>query len=235
MSSGVIEFNESVINCGTVDSSKLCWFNPSYCLAVVAARAFAADGVSLKIQGLESGGRLDNLPIYSSATDDVTPTVIGPAEVLLSDADASFLGSIGLTLLCGRKNSDQAVFGTIRSIQQPQEFFDSESYTRFFREQVNISWVFVEGYFSQRIRLLVRELCPGRQDPRPIQDWLNEFIKPLQIITPQMQMQRPLSDGFIYIDSAPGLPGVNICRLSVTPQIFHQLPDASLISLRFPL
>ena len=109
------------------DHSKFSWQNSAYAMAVNINRSFKEYGWCSRIRGIESGGAVQELPVYSFPTDDGGADMKCPTEIAISDRREAELAKNGFMPLIHKKNSDMAAFIGAQSLQKPVEYDDPDA------------------------------------------------------------------------------------------------------------
>ena len=76
------DFEEEVVGS---DPTKFAWANSAYTMATNINKSFKLYGWCTQIRGIESGGAVENLPVYSFPTDDGGVDMTCPTEIAISD------------------------------------------------------------------------------------------------------------------------------------------------------
>ena len=109
------------------DTDKFVWSNAAYAMATNINHAFSQYGWTSRIRGVESGGRVDNLPVHTFPSDDGGVDMKIPTETAISDRREQELAKAGFMPLIHKKNSDVAAFLSAQSLQKPQEYDDPDA------------------------------------------------------------------------------------------------------------
>ena len=99
--------------------------NAAWAFAARVADSFSY-GWPAAIRGMEGGGRVEGLPLYSCVTDegDIAPKC--PTEVAITDRREFELSRLGFLPLCHYKSTDFAVFLSSSSCQSPRHHVELE-------------------------------------------------------------------------------------------------------------
>ena len=103
------------------DNEDFCWGNTSFALASRMADSFAKYRWCSNIIGPQSGGAVENLPLYQFEQSGEIQTKI-PTEVLISERREYELAEEGFIALTMRKGSDNAAFFSANSVLRPKVF-----------------------------------------------------------------------------------------------------------------
>jgi type VI secretion system protein ImpC len=96
------------------------WGNSVFALGRRITAAFAREGSCDHIQGMETGGKVQRLPVHIVRVDD-EPVVTGPCAVALSQRRASELVRLGFIPLVSIRNTDEAAFLAVPSCHRSHE------------------------------------------------------------------------------------------------------------------
>ena len=126
---GAFEFQELPIGKDGVPVEtgvdRYCWKNAAFCMAQCMSDAFAYHGWAVAIRGLESGGKVEGLPIhYFASEENPDVRVQCPTQVPLAMSKDAILGKVGFLPLLYELNSAHAVFIGGQTVHKPKAFDD---------------------------------------------------------------------------------------------------------------
>jgi len=109
------------------ESDKYCWMNAAYSMGLCMSNAFRDYGWSVAIRGLESGGKVEGLPIHYFTSEHSDTRVQCPTELPLPMSKDAILGKVGFLPLLYELNSNHAVFLGGQTVHKPKTYDDSEA------------------------------------------------------------------------------------------------------------
>jgi type VI secretion system protein ImpC len=207
------EFEEDTLN--------FTWANSAFAMGANIARAFTLYGWCARIRGVESGGAIESLPVYTFPTDDGGLDQKCPTEIAITDRREVELSSCGIAPLIHRKNSDSAVFVSVNSLRQPVVYDDPDA-TAEARLAVRLPYLFAGCRFAQYIKCLVRDRSGAfteRGDlQRYLQDWLLNYVDAdPSNSSEELKARKPLAGAEIIVDDVPGNPERRVGKLYLRP------------------
>ena len=104
------------------EGDRYCWMNAAYCMAQCMSDAFAYYGWAVGIRGLESGGKVEGLPIHYFTSEHSDTRVQCPTEVPLPMNKDAILGKVGFLPLLYELNTNHAVFIGGQTVHKPKQF-----------------------------------------------------------------------------------------------------------------
>ena len=107
------------------ESDQYSWMNAAYCMGLCMSNAFRDHGWAVSIRGLESGGKVEGLPIHYFTSEHSDTRVQCPTELPLPMSKDAILGKVGFLPLLFELNSNHAVFMGGQTVHQPKKYDDS--------------------------------------------------------------------------------------------------------------
>lgn len=107
------------------ETDKYCWTNAAYSMATCMSHAYTDHGWAVNIRGLESGGKVEGLPIHYFTSKHSDTRVQCPTEVPIPMSKEKQLGNVGFLPLVFELNSAHAVFLGGQTVHKPKEYDDS--------------------------------------------------------------------------------------------------------------
>ena len=203
------------------DSSKYCWSNAAYSMAVNINRSFKEYGWCSRIRGIESGGDVQGLPVHTFPSDDGGVDMKCPTEVAISDRREAELSACGLMPLIHRKNSDMAAFIGAQTLQKPMEYDDPDA-TSNAALSARLPYLFATCRFAHYLKCIVRDKV-GSFKSRPemqkwLQSWINNYVDgdPTNS-TEETKSRKPLANAEVVVDEVEGSPGYYSAKFFMKP------------------
>ncbi len=215
------------------DSSKFCWANSAYAMAVNINQAFKEYGWCTQIRGIESGGLVTDLPTHTFPTDDGGVDMKCPTEIAISDRREAELAKSGFMPLVHRKNSDLAAFIGAQSLQQPAEYEDPDA-TANARLAARLPYLFATCRFAHYLKCIVRDKIGSFAEKDDMQKWLSnwiiQYVEPNPAVATDIQKARkPLAGAEVVVEEIADDPGYYTSKFYLRP---HYQLEGLTVSLR---
>ena len=213
------------------DSAKFCWANAAYAMATNITRSFKLYGWCSRIRGIESGGAVEGLPVYSFPTDDGGVAMKCPTEISISDRREAELAKNGFMPLIHKKNSDFAAFIGAQSLQKPQEY-DDPAATANANLSARLPYLFASCRFAHYLKCMVRDKIGSTMSRGQLEGWLTSWI--LQYVGPEdapesYKATHPLSEAKVVLEANEENPGYYSAKFFLKP---HYQLEGLTVSLR---
>jgi type VI secretion system protein ImpC len=224
------DFEEDV---GGNDSSRFTWANSAYAMAVNINRSFKEYGWCSRIRGVESGGAVDGLPVYSFPTDDGGVDMTCPTEIAIGDRREAELAKNGFMPLVHRKNSDVAAFIGAQSLHKPAEFDDPDA-TANSNLGARLPYLFATCRFAHYLKCMVRDKIGSFKERAEMERWLSTWIYQYVDGDPansseSTKARKPLAAAEVVVEEVEGNPGYYSSKFFLRP---HYQLEGLTVSLR---
>jgi type VI secretion system protein ImpC len=215
------------------DSSKFCWANAAYAMAVNINRSFKEHGWCSRIRGVESGGAVEGLPAHSFPTDDGGIDLKCPTEIAISDRREAELAKNGFMPLLHKKNTDLAAFIGAQSLQKPPRYDDADA-TANANLAARLPYLFATCRFAHYLKAIVRDKLgsfASRQDMQAsLQGWITQYVHgDPSHASEQEKSAKPLAAAQVVIEEIEGNPGYYRAKFYLRP---HYQLEGLTVSLR---
>ena len=209
------------------------WANSAYAMATNITRAFKLYGWTTQIRGIESGGAVEGLPVYSFPTDDGGVAMQCPTEVSIADRREAELAKSGLMPLIHKKNSDFAAFIGAQSLQKPQEYEDAAA-TANANLSARLPYLFATCRFAHYLKCMVRDKIGSSMTQSQLQTWLQNWIMRFVDGSPgssddAYKATHPLAAGNVVVEADESNPGYYSTKIYLIP---HYQLEGLTVSLR---
>ncbi|HEX7129552.1 MAG TPA: type VI secretion system contractile sheath large subunit [Rhodanobacteraceae bacterium] len=215
------------------DSSKYCWQNAAYAMAVNINRSFKMYGWCSRIRGIESGGAVEGLPVHTFPSDDGGVDMKCPTEIAITDRRSAELDKMGLMPLVHRKNSDMAAFISAQSLNKPEEY-DNPDATANAALAARLPYMFACCRFAHYLKCIVRDKIGSFSSREQMQGWLTNWI--LQYVdgdpvnsSEETKARKPLAAAEVVVEEVEGAPGYYTSKFFLRP---HYQLEGLTVSLR---
>lgn len=210
---------------GTTDNTFV-WTNPCYMLGQRITNAFFLYGWTAAIRGVEGGGLVENLPVYTFHTTDGDLALKCPTEIAITDRREKELSDLGFIALCHQKGTDKACFFGAQTTQKPKVYNTSEA-----NANANISarltYMLASSRFAHYIKCIMRDKIGSFMTKDDIQHYLQTWISNYVLLNdnaPQdVKARFPLREAKVEVFDVPGDPGYYSAIVFLRPHF--QLED----------
>ncbi|MGI1678143.1 MAG: type VI secretion system contractile sheath large subunit [Cellvibrionaceae bacterium] len=187
-----------------------CWSNAAYVLGARLTNAFADSGWCTAIRGAEGGGRVNDLPVHLSITDDGDVDMQCPTEISVTDRREAELSGLGFMPLSHYKNTDYAVFFGGQTAQKSQ-VYDRPEATANAAISSRLPYVMATSRIAHYLKVMARDKVGSFMESEDMQHWLNRWINNYVNASEEggqdMRAQYPLREAKIEVKPVPGKPG----------------------------
>jgi type VI secretion system protein ImpC len=207
----VEEFDYEEMTDGEIpNNSQYCWSNAAYVLATRLTNAFAEYGWCTAIRGAEGGGRVNDLPVHLSSTDDGDVDMQCPTEIAITDRRETELSNLGFMPLSHYKNTDYAVFFGAQTTQKPK-IYDSHEATANAAISARLPYLMATSRIAHYLKVMARDKVGTFMEAEDMQIWLNQWVNKYVNASEEggqdMRARYPLRDAKIEVKPVPGKPG----------------------------
>jgi type VI secretion system protein ImpC len=218
---------------GGSDSKKFTWSNAAYAMAVNINRSFKNYGWCSQIRGIESGGAVEGLPVYTFPTDDGGVDMTCPTEIAISDRREAELAKNGFMPLVHKKNSDFAAFIGAQSAHKPAEYDDPDA-TANANLAARLPYLFATCRFAHYLKCIVRDKIGSFKERADMEVWLNNWIGRYvennpAVATEADKARKPLAGAEVVVEEVEGNPGYYRSKFFLRP---HYQLEGLTVSLR---
>lgn len=197
------------------------WANAAYAMAANIANTFHDSGFCVAIRGVESGGKVEGLPIDTFPTDDGGVDSKCPTEVAISQRREAELGRLGFLPLSHWQNTDYAAFVGAQTVQKPQQY-ETVDATSNAELSARLPYVFMVSRFAQYLKKMIYEWVGQNKERAQLETELNEWIMLYASdpsSAPDIKEKKPLADAKIEVEEIPGKPGYYHAKAYLRPHI----------------
>jgi type VI secretion system protein ImpC len=204
----VDEFAFAELSAGA-DPSQFTWSNSAYALAVNIARSFKSYGSPSMIRGIQSGGAVEGLPVYTFPTDSGGTDTRCPTEIAIDDRREMELAKSGLIALIHRKNTDLTAFITAPSLHKPGGYADTDT-TANAKLSAQLPYVLEGCRYVQYAQGIVRDKVGSFNDAeamsRTLNLWITRFVdsEPAKSTSADKAL-KPLSLARVTLETIDGI------------------------------
>jgi type VI secretion system protein ImpC len=193
------------------DHTHFLWGSAAWAFAARVAEAFAIFGWPARIRGVEGGGLVRDLPVYTFLTNEGEIAAKCPTEVIITDRRELELSDLGFLPLYHYKNTDLTAFVSTSSCQKPL-VKETDGTTANARLASQIHMTLCVSRFAHYLMAMGRDKVGSFMSRKECELWLNRWI--MDYVTADVtaseetRRHRPLTDAHIAVEDVPGRPGV---------------------------
>jgi type VI secretion system protein ImpC len=186
------------------------WGSSAFALATRVTSAFALYGWCAAIRGVESGGLVEGLPVFTFRTDGGDVALKCPTEIAITDRREMELSKLGFIPLVHARNTDWAAFFSVNSLQKPHLYQTDEAAANA-RLAATLPYVFAVSRFAHFIRAMMRDKIGSFISRADVEVFLNTWIKHYVATDDSASMEQkakfPLREALIEVEENPSTPG----------------------------
>ena len=227
----VAEFNFEESVDGT-NHDKYLWMNSAWCYATRITEAFALHGWMARTRGVESGGKVEGLPVHTFPTDNGDVAMKCPTEIAITDRREQELEKLGFLSLIHCKDKPFAAFMSSTSCQKPKKY-DRPDATANAMLSTKFNLQLCMSRFAHFLKVMVRNRIGSYMERAEMEAWLNRWIMNYVLGNPEGQPEElkaryPLASAQIKVVDVPGQPGVYRAVAHLRPHFQLEALDISL-------
>lgn len=187
-----------------------CWSNAAYVLGTKLTNAFAEYGWCTAIRGAEGGGRVDDLPVHLTTSDNGDIDMQCPTQVAITDRREAELSGLGFMPLSHYKNTDYAVFFGGQSAQSAKKY-DTPEATSNAAISARLPYIMATSRIAHYLKVMARDKIGSFMEAPDMEHWLNRWINNYVNASEEggqeMRAKYPLAEAKIQVTPVPGQPG----------------------------
>lgn len=192
------------------DTSKFLWGNAVYMMAERITNAFALYGWTAAIRGVEGGGLVDGLPVYTYKTANGDEAMICPTQVSITDRREKELNDLGFLAICHCKGTNEAAFFGGQTTNQPKQYLSDEA-TSNAALSSRLPYILAASRFAHYVKVLMREKIGSFMTRANVEHYLNDWVSQYVLLdddaTQDVKAKYPLRGAKITVTDVPGKPG----------------------------
>lgn len=212
-------------------NGKFCWGNPAYILAERITKAFALYGWTAAIRGVEGGGLVENLPVYTFKTDRGDTNMKCPTEVTITDRREKELSDLGFIPLCHCKGKDYAAFFGGQTTQKPK-VYNLDDANANAEISARLPYILNASRFAHYIKAIMRDKIGSFMSRQEValylQNWIAQYILLSDFGSNNVKARYPLREARIDVMDVPGKPGAYKAVIFLRPHFQLEELTASL-------
>jgi type VI secretion system protein ImpC len=193
------------------DHDKYLWMGAAWAYSANIADCYSKYGWMARTRGVEGGGKVEDLPVHTFATDDGDVAAKCPCEIAISDRREFELSNLGFLPLIHSKNNDFAVFMGAQSCQKPKTYFEEDANANA-QLSAKFNYILCVSRFAHYLKVMARDKIGSFMELGECERWLNRWISNYVIANPEdvgdvQKAKCPLSDAKVEVRAVKGKPG----------------------------
>lgn len=215
-----IKYEETVTGDNGPDHGAFLWGNAAYVMAERITNAFAIYHWTAAIRGVEGGGLVDGLPVYTYRDDADLVNMICPTEVSITDRREKELNDLGFIALCNCKGTGQAAFFGGQTTNSPRQYISDEANANA-KLSAMLPYILAASRFAHYIKVLMRKKIGAFLTRGNVEAFLNTWIAQYVLLddnaSQEVKASYPLRAAQITVTDVPGSPGSYKATVFIKP------------------
>lgn len=189
---------------------KFCWSNSIYSYGCKIAQSFSRFHWFASIIGVENGGMVENLPVYTYKASDGDTVIKCPTEVTITDRREKELSDKGFISLCHCKDTNYAVFFSGQSANSPPLYSKNEANANA-RLSARFQYMLNCSRFAHYIKCIMRDKVGNFSDKLSIErfltEWITRYVLAMDEAPQEIKAKYPLREAKIIVEEVLARPG----------------------------
>ena len=215
-----VKYEETVTGDNGPDHNAFLWGNAAYVMAERITYAYALYHWTAAIRGVEGGGLVDGLPIYTYRDDANLVNMICPTEVSITDRREKELNDLGFIALCNCKGTGQAAFFGGQTTNLPRQYISDEANANA-KLSGMLPYILAASRFAHYIKVIMRKKIGAFLTRGNIEGYLNTWIAQYVLLddnaAQEVKASYPLRAAQITVTDVPGSPGSYKATVFIKP------------------
>jgi type VI secretion system ImpC/EvpB family protein/type VI secretion system ImpB/VipA family protein len=192
------------------DTANFLWGNAAWTLAERITNAFSLYGWTAAIRGVEGGGLVESLPLYSYTSDAGTTELFCPTEVTITDRREKELSDLGFMALCHCKGTSNAAFFGGQTTNAPKTYFSPDANANAKLSSM-LPYMLAASRFAHYIKVIMRKKLGMFMTRANVESYLNNWIAHYVLLDDNAPQEAkaafPLRAANVMVTEVPGEPG----------------------------
>jgi type VI secretion system ImpC/EvpB family protein len=192
------------------DTANFLWGNAAWTLAERITNAFSLYGWTAAIRGVEGGGLVEGLPLYSYTSDAGTTELFCPTEVTITDRREKELSDLGFMSLCHCKGTSNAAFFGGQTTNAPKTYFSPDANANAKLSSM-LPYMLAASRFAHYIKVIMRKKLGMFMTRANVESYLNNWIAHYVLLDDNAPQEAkaafPLRAANVVVTEVPGEPG----------------------------
>jgi type VI secretion system protein ImpC len=215
-----MRYEESVTGPNGPEHGAFLWGNAAYVMAERITHAFALYKWTAAIRGVEGGGLVDGLPVYTYRDDSDLANMICPTEVSITDRREKELNDLGFIALCNCKGTGQAAFFGGQTANLPRQYISDDANANA-KLSAMLPYILAASRFAHYIKVIMRKKVGAFLTRGNIEAYLNTWIAQYVLLddnaSQEVKASYPLRAAQISVTDVPGSPGSYKATVFIKP------------------
>ncbi|MBB3228063.1 type VI secretion system protein ImpC [Luteibacter sp. Sphag1AF] len=215
-----LHYEETVNNDDGPDHDAFLWGNAAWALAERITHAFALYHWTAAIRGVEGGGMVDGLPVYTYRDSADLVNMICPTEVSITDRREKELNDLGFIALCNCKGTGQAAFFGGQTTNLPRQYISDEANANA-KLSAMLPYILAASRFAHYIKVIMRKKIGAFLTRGNIEAYLNSWISQYVLLddnaSQEVKASYPLRAAQVTVTEVPGSPGSYKATVFIKP------------------
>jgi type VI secretion system protein ImpC len=215
-----IKYEENIIGANGPEHKSFLWGNAAYVMAERITHAFALYRWTAAIRGVEGGGLVDGLPVYTYRDDSDLSNMICPTEVSITDRREKELNDLGFIALCNCKGTGQAAFFGGQTTNLPRQYISDDANANA-KLSAMLPYILAASRFAHYIKVIMRKKIGAFLTRSNIEAYLNTWIAQYVLLddnaSQEVKATYPLRAAKITVTDVPGSPGSYKATVFIKP------------------
>lgn len=212
------------------NNSDFCWGNAAYSMAQCIANAFDQYGWVSAIRGVDSGGKVEDLPLHSYTSLSGELSYLCPTEIAITDRREKELSDLGFLPLCYFKKTNYAVFFGGQTAILPTKYSE-DSATANSQLSSSLPCLLSASRFVHYMKCMIRDYIGSisSQDDiqMKLQKWLAGYVTLNTAASMEVKARFPLAAAKVQVFEKLGEPGQYYAVVYVKPHFQLESIDIS--------
>ncbi len=192
------------------DSDDFVWSNSAWYLAERVTAAFAAHGWTAAIRGVEGGGLVEALPLYTFKSGSGDVEIVCPTETPITDRREKELSDLGFLPLVHCKGTDTAAFFGGQTVNRPVEY-DDDSASANAKLSARLPYIFAASRFAHYFKVMLRDKIGSFENADSVQNYLQGWVSKFILLDDNgshaSKARFPLREARVDVTEVAGSPG----------------------------
>lgn len=215
-----VKYEESTHDADGSDHDAFLWGNAAFVMAERIVNAFSLYRWTAAIRGVEGGGLVDGLPVYTYRDDSDLVNMICPTEVAITDRREKELNDLGFIALCNCKGTGQAAFFGGQTTNLPRQYISDDANANA-KLSAMLPYILAASRFAHYIKVIMRKKIGAFLTRTNIEAYLNTWIAQYVLLddnaSQEVKASYPLRSAQISVTDVPGSPGSYKATVFIKP------------------
>ena len=187
------------------DDRRFLWGNSSYALGKCIVTAFYQYGWCANIEGVETGGLIESLPIHYYQTEWNETHLKSPTEISIPDKREYELSQLGFTPLLYCNGSDYGAFFSVNTLYKPTNLSKNENDIYNLQLYSRLKYILITCRIAHYCKSIIKEnvgsLVTKEQLIQYLNNWIQRYVNKNSNADINVKAKYPFRDAKIDIDT----------------------------------